>query len=192
MQETHFPNWSFFIGDPSLMGWLTVVAYFFASGLSYLIIKNSVKLFPQSTVKKQKVFWLVIALSLFALGVNKQLDLQSYMTAIGRYYAVQGGWYEQRQFVQHLFIKVIAVLSIALMLFLVWYLRGSLKYNCLAIGGLCILATYIAIRASSFHHVDIFLNSSIVSLRMNWLIELSGIFMISLSAGMILSPLLKR
>jgi hypothetical protein len=192
MQELHFPHWSFVIGDPSFMGWLTVVAYFFAAGLSYLVFRNSGDLFPQPTLRKQKAFWLVMAVTMFALGINKQLDLQSFMTAIGRYYAIRGGWYGHRQIIQGLFVKFIVLSSGCSVAFLVWYLRDTLKYNGLAICGVCLLAAFIAIRASSFHHVDIFINSTILSLRINWIIELSGILMVALSAGSIMVFCLKR
>jgi hypothetical protein len=184
MQEPHFFHWSFAIGDPSLMGWLTVAAYFFAAGLSCLVFKNARDLFPQPTIQKQKAFWLVMAFTMFALGINKQLDLQSFLTDIGRYYAIQNGWYEHRKIIQSIFITAIVVTSACFMMFLIWYFRDTLKYNGLAICGLCLLASFIAIRASSFHHVDIFINTTILSLRINWIIELSGIFMVVLAAGL--------
>lgn len=192
MQEPQFPRWSFTIGDPSFMGWLTVAAYFLAACLTYRVFRNSEEIYPQPTIKKQKLFWLFMAITMFALGVNKQLDLQSFMTAIGRYYAMEGGWYEHRQIIQGLFIKGIVASSICLMVFLAWSFRDTLKHNGIAICGLCLLSAFVAIRASSFHHVDVFINTKILNLRINWIMELSGIFMVALSAGLILNARQKR
>ncbi len=186
MNNQDFPTWHFTIGDPSIMGWLTVAAYFMAAGLSLLVSVNSARLFPSPTLRKQKVFWLMTACVLFFLGINKQLDLQSYLTAIGKYVALRNGWYQQRQIVQTWFIKAILLASLSLLVFLVWYLRNTLRYNGLGILGLCLLAAFIAIRASSFHHVDTLINSTFLNLRINWIIELSGIMLIMFSAGSIL------
>ena len=42
--------------------------------------------------------------------------------------------------------------------------------------------TFIAVRAVSFHHVDVFLKSAVGGVRMNWALELGGIFLIGLAA----------
>ncbi|CAG7857829.1 hypothetical protein MCAMS1_02801 [biofilm metagenome] len=164
------------------MGWLTVAAYFTSAGLSFLVFWKSANLFPIATVNKQQSFWLILTFSLLFLGVNKQLDIQSYLTAIGKYFAMRGGWYQHRQVVQWLFIKFILLSSVCLLAFLLWYLRETLLINAIAIVGICLLIAFIAIRASSFHHVDLLIHSTIFNVRINWIIELSGIMMIALSA----------
>ena len=192
MQEEQFPSWDFEIGDPSFMGWFTIFVYFFTMCLCYLVRKNSGKLFPDSTVQKQRSFWSILTVIMFALGINKQLDLQTYMTTIGKYYARRDGWYQHRAIFQYSFIKFIFVLSFSSLALLIFYLRDTFIDNILAILGICLLLGFIAIRASSFHHVDAFISSSIFSVRMNWIMELSAIFLISLSAGLILKRLIKR
>jgi hypothetical protein len=128
-----------------------------------------------------------LTITLFFLGINKQLDLQSYITAIGKYFAMRGGWYQHRQIVQWLFIRFIVLSSVGLMSFLVWYLRETLLRNSIAIVGISLLMAFIAIRASSFHHVDIFIHSTLFNVRINWIVELSGIMMITVSALLILA-----
>ena len=44
--------------------------------------------------------WRSIAIAFLALGVNKQLDLQTALTEVGRVLANSQGWYAQRQSVQ--------------------------------------------------------------------------------------------
>ncbi|WP_131655679.1 hypothetical protein [Methylocucumis oryzae] len=113
---------------------------------------------------------------MLALGINKQMDLQSLLTAVARYFAKEQGWYEQRRQFQLLFIKSVLASATLTIVFLIWYMRDALKNNALAICGICFLAAFIAIRASSFHHVDIFINTTVLNVRFNWIMELSGIF----------------
>ena len=71
----HVAAWRPGIGDPTAVGWATVVFY------------------------------------LVALGLNKQLDLQSLLTAVGRDIAVAQGWYAQRKGVQLVFVAVVALVG---------------------------------------------------------------------------------
>jgi hypothetical protein len=48
-----------------------------------------------------------MAIGLGALGVNKQLDLQSALTELGRILATDGGWYDSRHRVQRVFILAV-------------------------------------------------------------------------------------
>jgi hypothetical protein len=41
--------------------------------------------------------------------------------------------------------------------------------------GVAFVLVYVLTRASSFHHVDVFLASTAMGLRWNWILELSGI-----------------
>ena len=59
-----------------------------------------------------------------------------------------------------------------------------LRENWLALVGLVFLITFIMIRAVSFHHFDQVIKLSLAGIRMNWILELSGIFCILISASM--------
>jgi hypothetical protein len=45
------------------------------------------------------------------------------------------------------------------------------------------ILAFVVIRASSFHHVDVLLASTLGGLRWNWILELSGIMVVGVSAG---------
>lgn len=84
-------RWSPVIGDPQITGWVTVAAYVVAALMSaavWLRLKG----------RRGRVFWAMVALLLAALAVNKQLDLQSALTAAGvalrgrRAGTAKGGW----------------------------------------------------------------------------------------------------
>jgi hypothetical protein len=52
----------------------------------------------------------------------------------------------------------------------------------LLVSGLFLLLTFIVVRAISFHHVDEFIKVRVAGVRMNWLLELSGILLVMLAA----------
>jgi len=175
-------NWTPTIGDPSFMGWFTVAAYFITAVTSFKLYLSSDLLFSDVVVKKQKTFWLLVTLIMLFLGVNKQLDLQSLLTAIGKYYAHRDGWYEDRRLIQIAgIIGIISTLLIGVSV-LSYKMRAILKTNSLAIVGLCFLLLFVAIRATSFHHMDIVINTAVFGVRMNWVLELFGIFLVAISA----------
>ena len=101
-------RWTPGIGDPSVVGWATVFAYFAAAILAYRAVRIH-KAEPSHTALR--TFWLITALAMFFLGINKQLDLQSLFTQLGRDMAVNQGWYEQRRQFQTVMIGGITLLG---------------------------------------------------------------------------------
>jgi hypothetical protein len=169
-----FARWSPQIGDPTIIGWLTVVLYFIASVLSLLVF------FKKSG--KSGIFWLLLSAVLFALAINKQLDLQSALTAAGRCLAQAQGWYADRRAFQLKFIISIAVISFLVAVLLFWMMRRELRRIWLALAGISLLLAFIAIRAAGFHHVDQFIGHKIGGIRMNGVLEIGGIAMIGANA----------
>ncbi len=175
-------GWQPAIGDPSIMGWVTVWAYFTTALLALILGCKSKRKFPPETRKAQRNFWLIVSVVMLSLGVNKQLDLQSLITAMGKYYAIRDGWYDNKRVVQFAVVSaILAIAALSLALFF-YYMRDLLKTNWLAIAGLSFLLIFIVIRATSFHHIDIFIHSYMAGVRMNWLFELGGITAVAISA----------
>ena len=175
LQSCVFDRWSPSLGDPTVAGWLTVAAYAACAVLAALVLQRRV-------AGRAPLFWLLICLAMAFLAVNKQLDLQSLLTAIGRCVARLQGWYGERRAFQRHFIEGLLVV-IALMLALGLYLlRRDLRRNGLALLGLVVVAGFVAIRAVGFHHVDAMLNLRVQNLRYNVIFELSGLTLIALNA----------
>jgi hypothetical protein len=118
--------------------------------------------------------WRAISVMFIGLGINKQLDLQSALTELGRMIAFQQGWYGERQTVQ------------------VWfhhrsgsYLRSDRSHVFLArraraptwlgLFGTTTVLAFVLIRAASFHHIDKFIGDRILGLKWNWVLEMGGI-----------------
>src|SRR5690349_1833450 len=101
------------------MGWLTVVLYFYAAYRCFRLAQaNKVTL-----LGGEAGLWWLFALALVALGINKQLDLQTALTEIGRIMAREEGWYGKRRAVQAEFIGVVGLLGLVSSAFLVWVTR---------------------------------------------------------------------
>ncbi len=175
LQSCMSNRWSPGIGDPSVLGWGTVLGYVLVSLAALHVAKTQ-------PLKVCRRFWLVLALVLAALALNKQLDLQSALTAIGRCHAKANGWYENRRQVQIVFIAVLLLVSFAGTFALAHKFRGHLVALWPAILGIAFLSGFIAVRAVGFHHFDAFIGLRVAQLKMNWILELGGLITIALGA----------
>lgn len=163
-------RWSPAIGDPTLLGWATVICYFVASLTCFL---------AGWIGKRDTRLWIMLAMFLLLLGGNKQLDLQSALTATGRCLAQMQGWYGQRRAVQFVFTLALLCTSGMGIIIALYLLRRSLHRVGLALLGFAILVTFVAIRALGFHHFDQFTDGYWNwGIGIDWHVELSGIFLI--------------
>jgi hypothetical protein len=166
-------RWRPTIGDPSLMGWLTVAAYGVAALLALWV-----------WYRQKNQLWLFVALGMTLLCLNKQLDLQSLFTDIGRVASHHLGFYEVRRDFQKWFVLgVVGGAGIFSAWFVFRHHAFWLRHKLLS-SGLLFLMTFIVVRAISFHHFDMFLKSRFLGMKMNWTLELGGILLVGLAAGM--------
>jgi hypothetical protein len=177
-------RWHPGIGDPTVGGWLTVVAYATAACLAYRAFHHS-RTPPTGAARSRDPgglswFWLLTTVVMISLGINKQLDLQSWLTEIGRDLADEQGWYDHRRGVQALFVLGIGVGGVVGTASLAVLLRRTIQRVRGAFLGLCFLGIFIIVRAASFHHIDRWLGDG--PLPLNWLLELGGISCVAVSA----------
>lgn len=174
-------DWQPGIGDPTLTGWLSVASYFATAFICWWAYRTACVpagiLAPSS--RSEIGFWRIVSILMIFLGFNKQLDIQTLFTQIGRYIAHAGGWYDQRQTVQFLFIIGLCCIAVIAAFALLWIFRKLATEIRVAAAGLCILGAFIVIRAASFHHVDRFLGEHLIGLRWNAIFELGGIVIIA-------------
>ena len=114
--------------------------------------------------------WVSLAGVLLLLGVNKQLDLQTALTESGGSRARRGLDHVRRN-VQVAFIACILMASLWLVVAVLRLTRGSLSRIWPALAGAVLLVSFVAIRATSFHHVDVLINLRLSGLKVNWLLE---------------------
>lgn len=172
--------WRPVIGDPGWQGWATVLLYLLTSLLALRVaIRGN---FPAQTRRRERVFWFVITLLMAALAVNKQLDLQSALTALGRCLARAQGWYNERRYVQLAFLIALAGLALVFLLGVLALMRGSLGRSAVPAIGLAFTCSFVLMRAVGFHHFDRMLGVPVMSLRANTVLEWTGPVLILLSA----------
>lgn len=169
-------DWRPEIGDPEITGWLTVLVYLLAFALSLRVAL-------QGRGQPGNAFWVGLAGLLLFLTLNKQLDLQTALTAFGRCISHAQGWWEYRRPVQLVFI-------LALLAAMVWAMRRvrgqmtrrMLRRNRLALAGLGVLCAFVLMRAVGFHLVDSLIGLRIVGIPLNFVLENIGLILIAINA----------
>ncbi len=175
-------RWELKTGDPTLLGWVTVVAYLLAAGLCARVAWRAGELFPKP-VKVHRLIWTLLALGALFLGVNKQLDLQTWMTNVLRSLAYEQGWYEQRDGLQSLFIFAFALGALGLIAALAWLLRRTWRRYWLLLLGILFLARFIMVRAAGFFGVRLpELSRFTGGIRINGILEILGAVCIAAAA----------
>ena len=172
-----FDRWQPKIGDPNVMGWVTVGAYFAVFALSALVVRKT-----DPSRRPMRFFWLLLVWMMLFLGVNKQLDLQSFLTATARCVAKLQGWYEDRRAFQYKVVLAMGLAALMVGMFFLWKLRRDWKRNWLALLGMTFVFGFVLVRAVGWHNFDAVINTRIANIRLNWVLELSGLVLISANA----------
>src|SRR5262245_11297089 len=170
----HF-KWIPRIGDPTIGGWITVVLYLLAAGSCWI---SAQKLGLGDFGSNERRAWRAISGLFLALGINKELDLQTALTEAGRLLAHYQGWFEQRQYVQLTFIALVAIICLIAAITLLFWTRSTSGHTRLALIGTTIVLDFVLSRAASFRHRDQFIGQRILGLRWNWVLEMSGISLV--------------
>lgn len=173
-------RWHPGIGDPTPLGWLTVAAYLVAAFHSWRACRATADCEEPSL--RLRCFWGLLAASMLALGVNKQLDLQGLLTQVGRDVAMRDGWYRNRGIVQQAFILGLVGCALACGALALWILREHLREIWIALAGAVFTATFVVVRASSFHKVDWLLGNELAGLKVHRLLELGGVALVAFAA----------
>ncbi len=172
------------IGDMTFIGWTITLAYFIVTFLCFWSGLAEKKSILDANRSWGHFLWFGLAILLFVLGLNKQLDLQTLMISLGREIAKENGWYDIRRDVQLVFIILIATFSFLSLSAMIWWLRSSWKKYWLIIFGLILITLFVVIRAASFNHVDYLLSRwrVIGPFKMKYVVELGGILIIGAGA----------
>lgn len=168
-------DWTPTIGDPTIFGWITVLAYLVCAILSVMVWNSR-------NERVLRRFWALMSLVLGFLALNKQLDLQSAMTATGRCLFRQLDIYEQRSFAQLVFVIVLAAVVFLLYLRGMRAMRRYRRSHGMAMLGLGFVALYVLIRATSFHAVDMLGSQQVMGISVNFLLENFGLVLIAINA----------
>ncbi len=166
-------GWSPGIGDPTVFGWLTVFNYCLGSYLCYGAARMD---------WRNKGVWTVLGICFLFLAINKQLDLQSLLTSVGREAAKIGGWYDDRRIFQRNFVITVSSVGAILVFGMLYIVRGRAAHVRFALLGASMLVVFLVLRAASFHKFDSILGTAFVGVRVNHVLENLSILMVSTGA----------
>jgi len=162
-------------GDPTLFGWSVIFIYFVATWLCYRASHSTDNDDPLAAP------WLGMAVLLFLLGVNKQLDSQLWLSAVGRWLTRALGWHHQRVWIQLSFAIAVSIVSLGCSLILVRRYWGHLRRIRVAVLGMTLLLTFVLMRVITFYVVD--LELVIAKIRIHDLLEVGGSVLIGVAAA---------
>jgi hypothetical protein len=178
-------RWHPGIGDPTFLGWFTVAAYAVALHYTWFAIATTRQsareleargLPAHRSERAVARFWLAVFALLFFLGINKQLDLQTWLTEALRDLSQREGWFEHRRMWQARFIKGMLLAGLASVALCAYFLRHVLGRIRDTLVGLTVLGSFVLVRAAYFNHV---LRRGG---RVHWMLELAGIALLTRAA----------
>ena len=175
--------WQLGIGDPTPLGWATTAAYCVAFGLCVRTALRTRRLAPRLPKGEfRPALWAVLAALLFFLGLNKQLDLQTWLTQVAKQLAVAQGWYARRRVVQFGFVIAVGVAGLAGIGGAYLGVRGTVRQHLLAVVGMSFLLFFVFVSAASFHHMDKLIAQGLGALRIYHVLEVGGIACVAFAA----------
>ena len=170
-------------GDPTLLGWLTVAFYLGAAAGCLATALFARRIFKDGQARVHQLIWLGLAAFLVFLGINKQLDLQSWFTAVVKAIAWEQGWYEAGQRAQVLFLAGFGLVGVTAVAILGWLVRRSWRHYAFVFLGLLVILRFIAVRMATFYAIPLpELSQFTGGFRINGALELIGTAVITLTA----------
>ena len=162
------------VGDPDLQGWSIAFGYVSAAALCFMRSRYSGK----SVRNGHAIFWMLLAIFLFLMGINKQLDLQTILIGMGKQLSIELGLYEQRRTIVIAFVSLLLAWGLASQAWLYSVLDRMDRFEKTALLGLGVLFAFIAVRAAFFQHIDLLANSWMLTRRIHALMEIAGMSLI--------------
>ena len=161
-----------YIGDPTFVGWMTVFVYFLAT------CRCVYKAIECRRAGGNHQFWLYLAFFLLCLGINKQLDLQTWFEQNMKAAAQTHGWYQHKIILQQIFIAALGFGVLAALISFRLFLAHTWRNYTLTWIGIMLLSVFIVLRAAAFNHLDILAKHEILGMNLNELIEIGAILLI--------------
>lgn len=175
--------WEPHVGDPTLFGWLTVAAYLLAAVACAVCAWRASQIFGEEHIWQHRLLWGGLALAMLFLGLNKQLDLQSWFTAVIKAIAWEKGLYDLGRQAQAYFIAGLALISLLVFGGIAWTFRHMWRHTWLLLLGLVFIARFVVVRAAGFYGVPLPRLSALTGgIQITWMLEILGALVIALAA----------
>ncbi len=159
------------------MGWLITLAYLV---LVLAIIKLIIDVAASQTHDRRRLvgFWVIVFLFYLFFGLNKQLDLQTFLTATGRCMSKLQGWYRERRAFQFNVTMAGLAATVVFLLGFMFYFRTVTTRSWMAILGITCSLVFVVLRAASIHHVDQLFKMEFFTLKAHAIMEITGIALV--------------
>lgn len=151
---TSIEQWRHLLGDPTGIGWIITISYLLTfilclwAGISVHKHKQQEDLYGNGGVL------IGVSVFLLLLGINKQLDLQTLLTIIGRNLAKSQGWYNLRRLFQLVFIVLFILIVLLLLSIWIRRMKGKWRQYGFHFVGTIFILLFVMIRATSIEHVS--------------------------------------
>lgn len=180
-------SWKLNIGNLSTMGRVTVAAYL-ASAVACALAARREPTLEGTRRARPSPFWIGLAASMFALGAVRVINLQVYLSEVGRGAVRSLGRDDDRRIVQVALMAAIGLACAAALAAMLRAGRRSARHRWPAMVGMAFLAGFVAVRAISLHGLDAVLSARTFGIKWNWIFEWSGIALVASSAARRPSP----
>ena len=171
-----FGRWVGEIGDPGWSAWGIVALYLVAAALA-------VRAAATAPARDERIFWLISAGLLVVFAANKQLDLQTILTSLGRCASKAEGWHDRRWIVQLAVAVLLGAGALAAVAIAVLHLRPLLARTGIAAAGLILVGAYVVGRTVIINHVDRMAGLNLSTLRLTWALEVPGALLVMAGAS---------
>ena len=176
-------DWHVQLDRLSTADWVIIVAYFAASALALRTAWPELAMWssrrrgsaaePARSTVPEPFPWVLAAVVMVALGLNKLLGTQEWILDHLRRDASSGGWYGSRRRYQAIVVAVIGAIGVVVTIMVARRLKGLSREAKSAVLALGLLVIYVAIRGVSLHQIDGVLKQGAFHVR--FVIELIGI-----------------
>lgn len=180
-------GWSWKPGDPYLAAYILTGYYLLLAAMSFWLCRR-IRLQERqvvtesseiSSLKRRYYLWMMIALVVLLLGINKQLDLQSLIPYLGRLVFLKLGIYGIRRPVQAIFFVAIFFVSVVGLALVFRRVRIPSRPALLAWLGLFLQCGFVLFRAATINHLEWRLWTAIRAHSLNIVIETIGLVVIN-------------
>jgi hypothetical protein len=171
-----YGRWKLGFNDPTITGWITTTVYILIALLCLAYARC------EEPLRGHRVFWWSLAVGLFVIGLNKQLDLHVLLETVCRVIVKRCGWYPQHRIIQLCLVASLATASLTLLIAIGLTACGISRLRWLAFCGILLLVAFIVMQAASMYHAFEMLKLKLPPPWLLGIIQDCGITCIGLSA----------
>ena len=169
------------LNDLKYTDWLSAIAYLIPALMSVIYTIRITDIVLPNETFYHKILWWSVTVILVLLSIYRLFDFQLFIADVGRRLALAENWYEQRFIFQLLFVVFIIVIGIIVLSLLESEMANLWRYYWLTICGVVYLTCFTIINTLSYHPIDILFNHYVIGIRISWMLEVAGIFIVVIS-----------